>query len=1390
MSRLRPLLAALLLVWMTARCRAQQPQSDFSLSDPGLRAVSIDQSPGESFLSLRVDASGRLFVGGREGLFVYEPQVGGRGGYGPRQELYRFPKGSWVYDIEIRGNDLYVLTLSALYLFPDGVVRRAELQPRRLLWGPPDWHVHQAFHGLAWGPEGDLYISMGDLLVFYGDYQRADHWGHWTMFSQPAGTRTPYTGVGGVFRCRPDGTRLQVVAGGTRNSCGLVFDTSWNLFSNDNDHEGLPTEYVPGRILHVTPHADFGWPRGWMVRKTPQRADLLETVAPDLGRAVPVGQTYYDEAYLPARYRNNLLVARWGSRAVARYPLSPRGASFSSREQVLLQGYGTTRPVGVAVGRGGRVFVALASMAHNEGSPVYPSELVMITRSDDPDHHPFQPIDLVNASTGDLARELARGSSWPARRAHQELLRRLEQDEEPLRVVEPVGELAGKPNAGHALWLAAAAAARGGTESVTQMLARLRRLTTGADQDLAVQALRIAVEYWGRRREVSELMVAALNTADPRLQHAAVVGLFSAEGPLPKALWEGPARSVDTYLRQTAAILLARRATPQQLATLCASEDPRTRLAGVLATGFRLTLPRPTASLDAELPLADWPTDAPYIVPYATEVVDLRKHGRLGMFTTAEHWAAGRQSGDQRQAFALLTERLEDTEDNVRVQAAHFLMLLNDTRVAERVRQVRQRSQRERLQRAPLTGIGELWIAGPFVDGQDGFGKVHPPEQGPVDLAARYAGREKSVRWEKVKQGRMFDFRERYGVTDGTSVYAFFRLESPRAEQAMLLPGSDDGLKIWLNGTEVVTKDRRRAALPLQDVVYLDLQAGSNEVLLRVRNRVAQHQLYLHYRSLAGAVKWSLPERLDQAGLSERLALAAAGKQVPVPAELLKVDWAAAARLGNPQRGRKLFSAEGLGCAKCHATQGQVGVQGGPSLAAAAARLTVPYLVEAVLLPSRKVSPVFRASQIVTTEGKVHQGLVLSENAEHLQLLTPAAKRLQIPLSGIAERQQLQTSPMPAGLVKKRSELADLLAFLGTQKPAATGPTGRLEVVGPNPYGRLSTGEMVDEYTLTNAAGIEVRLINYGATVTSLRTPDRAGKRVDIVLGYDDLSGYLGDPISSGCIVGRFANRIAGAQFTIDGNRFALDKNFRGGHHLHGGTIGFQRRVWVAQRFQESGQVGVIFRYTSPDGEAGYPGRLKVVVRYSLNQQNELSVGYEARTDKSTHVNLTQHSYFNLRGHDAGDVLDHRLRLHCDRYLPVEQDGVPTGQIASVTETPFDFRRTRSIGSRIRERAGLYDHQMVLAEHPIGVVPLARVSEPHTGRVLEILTDQPGAQFYTSIHMNRVLGRGGTLYRKYAGLCLETQHFPDSPNRPEFPSTLLQPGEVFESQTIYRFGTQ
>ena len=357
-----------------------------------------------------------------------------------------------------------------------------------------------------------------------------------------------------------------------------------------------------------------------------------------------------------------------------------------------------------------------------------------------------------------------------------------------------------------------------------------------------------------------------------------------------------------------------------------------------------------------------------------------------------------------------------------------------------------------------------------------------------------------------------------------------------------------------------------------------------------------------------------------------------------------------------------------------------------------------------------------------------------------------------------------------------------LLAFCFTQLEAAN------LKVSKKSYGRTAAGEKVHEFTLQNGNGITVKLINYGATLTSLVTPDRDGKLADIVLGYDDIRGYESDPIFSGCVVGRFANRISNASFELEGKQYPLAANFEGGHHLHGGEVGFNARVWDAQIVKQESAVGVAFTLVSQDGEEGYPGRLVVRMKYLLNDNDDLIMDYYATTDKTTHINLTQHSYYNLAGHDSGDVHKHFVRLYCDHYLPVDEHGVPTGEVKSVEGTPFDFRKGARIDRQVAE--GRYDHNYVLSmERPEKPILLARVSEGSTGRGMAVRTDQPGVQFYTSIHMKETPGRNGAVYNTNQALCLETQHFPDTPNKPNFPTTVLKPGEEFRSKTIHHFYT-
>jgi aldose 1-epimerase len=343
------------------------------------------------------------------------------------------------------------------------------------------------------------------------------------------------------------------------------------------------------------------------------------------------------------------------------------------------------------------------------------------------------------------------------------------------------------------------------------------------------------------------------------------------------------------------------------------------------------------------------------------------------------------------------------------------------------------------------------------------------------------------------------------------------------------------------------------------------------------------------------------------------------------------------------------------------------------------------------------------------------------------------------------------------------------------------------------PFGTLADGRAVESFTLRNARGIEVRAITYGGIITHLRTPDRTGRFDDIVLGYDDLAGYLKESPYFGAIVGRYANRIANGRFSLEGRSYTLARN-NGPNTLHGGTKGFDKVVWAAEPFQTDSTAGVVLTYTSPDMEEGYPGTLRTRVTYTLDNRDQLAVDYAASTDKATPINLSQHSYFNLVGGARRDILDHVLTLDADRTTPVDSTLIPTGTIAPVAGTPFDFRTPTAIGARIGQddeqlRFGKgYDHNFVLTAGS-GVRHAARVLEPTSGRTLDILTDQPAIQFYSGNFLDgTIVGKGGQRYGHRFAIALETQHFPDSPNHPNFPSTILRPGQEFRSRTVFQFG--
>lgn len=378
----------------------------------------------------------------------------------------------------------------------------------------------------------------------------------------------------------------------------------------------------------------------------------------------------------------------------------------------------------------------------------------------------------------------------------------------------------------------------------------------------------------------------------------------------------------------------------------------------------------------------------------------------------------------------------------------------------------------------------------------------------------------------------------------------------------------------------------------------------------------------------------------------------------------------------------------------------------------------------------------------------------------------------------------------PRGFHRAIVSLLLASAACGTASEQAAG----VAAMKREPFGTAPDGKAVELITLTNAHGVELRAMTYGAIIVSLKVPDRAGALGDVVLGHDSLAGYVKSSPYFGAVVGRYGNRIAKGRFTLDGVAYTLAVN-NGPNALHGGLTGFDKMVWRADTMRTSEGMGIQFRYVSKDGEEGYPGTLSATVTYTLTDANEVHFAYEATTDKATPVNLTQHTYFNLAGH--GDIRAHVLTMHADRFVAVDSTLIPTGKLAAVVGTPFDFTTPRAVGERIDADhqqirfGGGYDHTFVLTRPDTGLALAAVLKDPSSGRMLEVRTTEPGVQFYTGNFLDGSLtGKGGIVYARRTGLCLETQHFPDSPNQALFPNTILRPGETYRSRTVWRFGVE
>ncbi len=336
-------------------------------------------------------------------------------------------------------------------------------------------------------------------------------------------------------------------------------------------------------------------------------------------------------------------------------------------------------------------------------------------------------------------------------------------------------------------------------------------------------------------------------------------------------------------------------------------------------------------------------------------------------------------------------------------------------------------------------------------------------------------------------------------------------------------------------------------------------------------------------------------------------------------------------------------------------------------------------------------------------------------------------------------------------------------------------------------FGTTTDGVDIEKITISNDNGITASVISFGAILASLRLPDRNGRTEEVTLGFDTLGGYISDVWFFGSTIGRYANRIAQGRFNLDGVEYQLARNSPPSH-LHGGNGGFNKVVWRTETQVNRDSIDVVFSYLSTDGEEGYPGNLSTKVAYTLNNQNELTISYQAETDKASPINLTNHTYWNLKGIGSGNVLDHELTLNADRYLPTDDDRIPTGEIGSVFDTPMDFTRPVTIGTRIDQvKGGGYNHCYVVNKENDSLGLAARVQEPKNGRAMEVHTTEPGIQFYTGHFLENYRGAGGIIFNKYDGFCLEAQHFPNSVNEPRFPSTILRPGDRYRQTTIHRF---
>ena len=636
-----PLAFSLLLLALTAS--AEVP--GIHLADKSLGVEFLDSDEKEFFISQTMDLSGRLFVGCREALYVYEPTE--EGGFGPRQELFRFPMHSWLYDLEVYGNDLFVLTNTALYRMRDAVTRRNNLKPEKLLWGKPQGHYHQGLHGMEFGPTGDLFLSMGDPQPhLHWDRSRPDHLWHWVFYVGPENKEVPYSGVGAVFRYRLEDHSLTVHASGLRNSCGISFDPNWRLFANDNDQEGAAAS--PGKLVYAPRHSWHGWVRGWSARQNPKRRDLLPVVNLELD--VPVGQCWYNGA---------VLVANWGNRTISRHFISESGAGFVAPTDFFLRGDGLRRPVSITPLNDGRMVVSVCYMQGNEGSPVRQTDLLLIS--------PKTPAASADLSKSDLVGLL--DQSWTVRyKAHQEILRR----RGPVLKQAAERFLKTPPTAANLSSLIYLAAAHGDDASIK----RIRKLAVSGEL-VSELAIRVMAEFPLKFEHLEVEKILATATS-PGLRHALLEYLHAVpDAKLPETIVR-LAADPDAFVRQSAAQLLARRASAPELTRWASNESELVRQGAVNAAGFHIwhaiesttNFPK-VRELAHPAHMSFAQADGPI------KLTDLGKP--VFIYMPSEWWKDEKNRKSVAPHFSLLTKALGDPSPSVQLPAAVQLFFLKNT---------------------------------------------------------------------------------------------------------------------------------------------------------------------------------------------------------------------------------------------------------------------------------------------------------------------------------------------------------------------------------------------------------------------------------------------------------------------------------------------------------------------------------------------------------------------------------------------------------------------------------------------------------------------------------------------------------------------------------------